>query len=352
MAHELDFSRGRAAIAYTRAGGTPWHGLGAPLPDDASMDDWRHAAGFDWEIEKAPVQYVDGRGVTRQMADRFVLHRSDTGQALSVMSGRYREVQPAEVLDFFADVCESQRWSMETAGVLKGGAQYWALAKAGLDAFLDGADHHELYMLLATSADGSLATLAQATDVRVVCHNTLGFALNDTKGKRVTVRHNTAFDAKVIKRELGMVDFETSWESFIAQMQTLQTVEIDEGAARSFFAELLRPTQDRPAARGQYQAETFDQLLGGTVRGGYTRIETDKAAPERAIRGLEDLMTSYHTAPGAAPGSAYGLVQGVTHWLDHVRGPDQDRRLSSTWFGQGARLKSAAMESALALATA
>ncbi|NCC40375.1 MAG: DUF932 domain-containing protein [Gammaproteobacteria bacterium] len=350
MAHELDFSRGRAAMAYTRTGGTPWHGLGAPLPDDASLEEWRDAAGFDWQIEKAPVTFIDRHGITRQMPDRFVLHRSDTGAPLSVMSGRYREVQPAQVLDFFADVCESQRWTMETAGVLKGGAQYWALAKAGLEAFIDGTDHHELYMLLATSADGSLATLAQATDVRVVCANTLGFALNDAKGKRVTVRHNTLFDAQVIKRELGMVDFDASWDAFIEQMKTLQQVEVNEAEARTFFSELLRPSQDRPAARGNHQAETFEQLLGGSARGGYTRIETDRAEPERAIRGLEDLMTSYHTAPGAAPGSAYGLVQGVTHWLDHVRGPDQGRRLSSTWFGQGARLKDAAVDAALKLA--
>ena len=340
MAHEIYNND----MAYV--GRTPWHGLGAQLPEDATIEQWREAAGFDWEIEHAPVIY-DAAGQTREVPNRVVLFRSDTGAPLSVMSTGYRPHQPAQVMDFFAEICESQHWGMETAGMLKGGAQYWALAKAGLDAWVGGReDRHLLYMLLATSADGSLATVAQATDVRVVCANTLAASMKSEKGKTVKIRHDTAFDAGRIKRDLGMVDFEASWDAHVETLRALQGVKVDEAEARLFFSELLRPTDARAKARQEMQASDFDTLLNAPVGAGYTptRIE-----PERAVRGLDTLLTSYHSAPGAAPGTAYGLLQGVTHYLDHVRGPDQGKRLSSAWFGQGAALKQRAVENAMAL---
>lgn len=346
MAHEIyTNATGRASIAYL--GKTPWHGLGQSMNAGASMDDWRRACGFDWRILKAPVEYRDELGFSQTMAGRQVLYRSDTGAALSVMSDGYREVQPAQVLDFFADVCQSQAWTMETAGVLKGGAQYWALAKAGPGAYVNAADRHEMYMLLATSADGSLATLAQATDIRVVCKNTLRMSLRTAKGKAVKVYHSKTFDSRQVKADLGMVDFESSWQSFTRTMQRLGEVQVTRDEATAFFSNLLRPEKDRPAERANLAAKDFSGLLAAPVGGGYTRAATDKDS--RAIRGLAEIESSYYTAPGACPGTAYGLLQGVTHYLDHARGKDTDKRLSSAWFGQGAAMKETAFAQLLAM---
>lgn len=345
MAHELYIQNGRASMAYT-AGVVPWHRLGQAMDTDATIEQWAAACGFEWEIRKAVVEYRDLDGNVLKMQDRNVLFRSDTGEPISVMSDRYQVVQPMQILDFFREVCESQRWSMETAGVLKGGAQYWALAKAGLNAFMDGKDRHEMYMLLATSADGSLATLAQATDIRVVCANTLGFALHNTKGQSVKVRHNTAFDAKTVQKDLGMVDFSQSWECFISTMKAMQTVEISREDATRFFSDLLRPAKAGQSAQ-HLSAQTFGDLLKGSATPSHHPIQTDDK--DRAIRGLMELESSYYTAPGACPGTAYGLVQGVTHFLDHARGKNADQRLSSAWFGQGANLKQQAVDKALAL---
>ena len=41
MAHQLDESLGRPAIAYI--GDTPWHRLGTVMPEDADLDQWRIA---------------------------------------------------------------------------------------------------------------------------------------------------------------------------------------------------------------------------------------------------------------------------------------------------------------------
>jgi len=141
-------------MAYV--GATPWHSLGQALSDSATFDDWTNAAGFGFTIERAPVTYTAPDGTTRTMDDRFVLCRSDDGMPISVMSDRYKIVQPAQVLDFFNEVCTKQDWAMETAGVLKGGAQYWALARtlalmARLTATSTGCIRCSLLALMAVS---------------------------------------------------------------------------------------------------------------------------------------------------------------------------------------------------------
>ncbi|WP_438405340.1 DUF932 domain-containing protein, partial [Aeromonas hydrophila] len=52
----------------------------------------------------------------------------------------------------------------------------------------------------------------------------------------------------------------------------------------------------------------------------------------------------------SAKNTAWGLINAVTEYVDHHRrARSQDNRLDSAWFGQGAQLKSQALEQALTL---
>ena len=129
MSHEIDLSTGLPAIAYV--GERPWHELGEKLPEGQSIEVWLKAARLEWELRRLPVQYlVDGK--LRTMDDRFVLVRSDTHAALSVVSGDYQIVQPKEVLEFYRDLVTHYGYKLETSGALDGGRKVWALARTGM----------------------------------------------------------------------------------------------------------------------------------------------------------------------------------------------------------------------------
>lgn len=131
---------------------------------------------MDWTIEEAEVRFVTSGnrnlGSIHAFPEQKVLYRSDTKAPLSVVSARYQVVQPAQILEFYSDLTEVGGFELETAGVLKAGPKLWALAKTGQSATLKGRDTVNGYLLLATACDGSLATTAQFTSVRVVCNNT------------------------------------------------------------------------------------------------------------------------------------------------------------------------------------
>jgi phage/plasmid-like protein (TIGR03299 family) len=124
MAHAIE------TMAY--AGATPWHALGHHLPPKQSIDVWADKAGMNWTICETPVRYMTeragGLGAIKTFDEQKVLFRSDTSQALSVVSGRYQVVQPKAILEFYRDLTEVSGFELETAGVLKAGRKFWALA--------------------------------------------------------------------------------------------------------------------------------------------------------------------------------------------------------------------------------
>ena len=125
MAHEI------TSMAFT--GATPWHGLGNHLTEQQPIQIWLKEAGMDWTIEQSDVLFnADNSALhIRPYADSKVLFRSDSLAPLSVVSNRYKVVQPHEVLNFYKDLVSAGGFELETAGVLKGGRKLWALAKTG-----------------------------------------------------------------------------------------------------------------------------------------------------------------------------------------------------------------------------
>lgn len=317
-------------MAYV--GQTPWHELGNALPQKQSIDVWAKAAGMQWHIRETPVRYLatdeDASlyGEAMEFPDQKVLYRSDTKAPLSVVSGRYQVVQPQEVLEFYRDLTEVSGYELETAGVLKGGRKFWALARTGKSSALKGDDVVNGCLLLATSCDGTLATTATPTTIRVVCNNTLSIALSGTTSA-INVPHSTSFDSQAVKRQLGIAV--SQWDSFMYRMKTLSERKVKSHESMNYFLKVLCQTDGHT-----------DLAVGLTNERALKKVQ---AMYEGQGRGAE---------LQAAKGTAWGLLCAVTEFVDHERrARSQEYRLDSAWFGQGAALKQRALEQALQLAS-
>jgi phage/plasmid-like protein (TIGR03299 family) len=304
-------------------GQEPWHGLGSKLTAQQPLEIWQAEAGMNWSIEQSDVLFnvAPGGMHIRSHSDSKVLYRSDTLAPLSVVSNRYNVVQPHDVLQFYNDLVSAGGFELETAGVLKGGKKLWALARTGQEAMLKGKDNVKAYLLLATSCDGSMCTTAQFTSVRVVCNNTLQMAVGERTGA-VKVPHSTKFDPKAIKESLGIGL--SSWDLFIGNMKQLSQRSVSEIEVAQFFGEVL---DERASEAEEPQVSRAMQQVISLYSGA----------------GMGSLLTS-------SRGTAWGLLNAVTEFVDHQRrARNQDYRLDSAWFGQGAQLKQKALNTALAL---
>lgn len=309
-------------MAY--AGDAAWHRLGNPLTAKQPIEVWARQAGMDWAICEAPVRYMTEQAGSTESIMSFeeqkVLFRSDTKAPLSVVSDRYHVVQPREVLEFYRDLTEMYGYELETAGVLKEGRKFWALARTGKEASLKGNDVVKGYLLLATSCDGTLATTATPTTIRVVCNNTLAVALDGATGA-VKVPHRTRFNAPMVKQQLGLAT--SQWDSFMYRMKALSERKVKTREALNFFLQTLSQpgTKSSPGLANERVMKKVQALYEGHGRGAELQ---------------------------AAKGTAWGLLCAVTEFVDHERrARNANYRLDSAWFGQGSSLKRRALDQAL-----
>jgi phage/plasmid-like protein (TIGR03299 family) len=311
------------SMAY--AGEKPWHGLGNKLPADQSVDAWKRSAGMDWSIDESEVRFISGQhgiGMINVFPEQKVLYRSDTKAPLAVVSKRYQVVQPGEILEFYRDLTEVGGFELESAGVLREGRKVWALAKTGQSAMLRGRDQVDGYLLLATACDGTLATTAQFTSVRVVCNNTLAVALSDTSGA-IKVPHRSQFDAVAVKRQLGISV--SSWDGFVTRMKALVECLVDPDSVEG----LLRRVLTYPAQNGS--VTVVNEQAVRAARSLY------------AGGGKGALLTSSRD-------TAWGLLNSVTEYVDfHRRARSDDHRRDAAWFGQGAQIKQRAWDEVMKL---
>lgn len=310
-------------MAY--AGDVPWHGIGKKLQAQQPIEVWKTQAGMDWQIEASDVRYIAGNanlGVIHAFPDQKVLYRSDTKAPLAVVSKRFQVVQPGEILEFYRDLSEIGGFELETAGVLREGRKFWALARTGHSVSLKGRDRVDGYLLLATACDGTLATTAQFTSVRVVCNNTLQVALGNSSGA-IKVPHRSRFDPEAVKRQLGITV--AAWDGFVERMKALVDRPLDPDSVEGLLRRVMT------YAGQNNEAPVVNEQAVANVRALY----------EGGGRGA--FLTS-------SRGTAWGLVNGITEFIDHHRrARSDDHRRDAAWFGQGAQIKQRAWDEVMKL---
>lgn len=318
-------ARGQVEFAYLESEGKAWHGDGTPVADNADHPTWVKSSGMDWRILRSKVRYAVARpGPTGalepaqflELPEKHVLFRSDDKAPLGVCSDRYKVVQPSEVLEFFKDIVKVGGLHLTAAGTVFGGKRFWATAKIGEACPTSVKDKIGGYLLLSTSADGSLATEVRLTSIRVVCSNTLAMAMSDKA--QVKVSHRSTFNPTEVKAFMGLN--EAAWSAFKHSITRLANKQVDKELAEEL---------------------TFS-LLGGE----------DKVRASAAYNKILDLFNG--DGKGAqldgVYGTAWGWVNSCTEFFDHyARARSAANRFVSAQWGPSAALKGQAFKLACAL---
>ncbi len=325
MAHEITIRENNfAETAFV--GDTPWHGLGQHIHEDSTIEEWAVQAGMNWDVESTPVMYdmgvPNGFGGLVDFVGQNVLYRSDTGLPLSVVSDKYKPVQPIECLEFFRNLIVDNGFKIQVAGTLKGGKRLWAIADTGRYAEVTKGDGVGGYLLLSTSCDRTLSTTARFTSVRVVCNNTLQMAMEDNS-HCVKFTHMQNFNVGAAQDKL-MKGVE-SFGSFMQMAQYMQTQQLNSDAASAFLAGLV---------------STFTQVDG----------EDYDITQNRTYAKILRLFDGEAKGSELVGHTKWGMLNAVTEYYDHHK-PSQtnDARLDSAWFGAGNKIKATAAKMLVAI---
>lgn len=314
MAHMVE------TMAY--AGETPWHGLGTKVENTLSVDEMMKAAGLDWQVEKIPA-YVDIKGKQVQTGQSALVRATD-GRILDVVPNDWNEVQNHEAFEFFREWVDAGDMEMHTAGSLDDGRRIWVLAKTKEKFEVFGNDLIEGYFLLSSPHVYGYSFDARATNIRVVCNNTLTLALKEKADVGVRLSHRNKIDIEEVKGMVGL-----------SKQQLNNYKEL---------AEYLGSRRASPENIIQYFKDVFP--LTGKV--------DDEKRMAKLSRPGQMALDVLETQPGAefAEGSWWQPFNAVTYVVDHELGRNPDSRLNSAWFGFNRARKIKALEKAVEYAEA
>lgn len=261
---------------------TPWHGIGTVVPGLLSSTEALKLGGLDWTVRLEPIFFKSPNGMTASVADRFATVREDIELALGVVGSDYKVVNNVDAFAFMDSIMDTGEAKYTTAGSLFNGAKVFLTAKIG-DAFtVAGSDAHESYLLLSTSHDGSSAITAAIVTIRVVCNNTLTWALNGAK-TRWSITHRSTLEGKTAEA-----------------MQTLGLVHKYEDAFQSDVEKLIAAELDKDRF-----LEIVKDLLPDQKR------QTEK--------NLEQLAAAWDADTNPEGNNAWHGVNALTYWTDNIR---------------------------------
>lgn len=313
MAHEIE------TMAYVNE--VPWHGLGAEIAPNSTPDEMLNAAKLNWKIIRKPIYWQEDDGSMHGVKGRSAFIRDTDRKVMSVAGNDWHPWQNRDLLQFFKDYVEAGGASLETAGSLRGGKIVWALANLHDGFEVSPGDHVKGYLLCTASHSMGTANTIRATTVRVVCRNTM--ALAESQGS-------------LIYRQTHWGEFDTN--------AAKESVELAH--------ESLARAAKRAATLKQFKVGYEDRLdiLARFFDGEVLEMMDELYDPSKWGKKLAEVMFSIDHAPGADPETGWGILNGVTHWADHVNGRNAATRMFRSWIGDVGKLKLDVEEKLLELA--
>lgn len=322
-----------------------------------TIQDWLHTGGLDWKVQQRKL-YMRCQPSDTHAECEIPYHaivNATTGRTFQVASKGYKPMQNERMLEDFKEWADAGDLPVEAVGSAKDGAIVWALAKMNDSFTLKGGDAVESFILFGNSHDGSVSYRATSTTVRPVCENTLAMALSARGGERIFAYKHTAqlgsdnrMELKRRMKELIRLHSNAMYRFHETAQKLSETSTKSQDQVRQFILQLVNPD-----AFGAIVEKTQAVMSAGSVvdsmLAAWESPKVAAAIDDKALgRVGRAILDSIIDSPGSelpsADGTWWGVVNGVTHYVDHVAGRTDDNRLTAAWFGQRSNLKQEAFQ--------
>lgn len=375
MAHEIDTSRtvSGAAISVLKQ---MWHRLGVVL--DVAPKTVREAlelASMDFEVEVVPLfsrvadvsAHANGDGyIYEDVALGRGVIRKDTNRVIGVVGPSYHALQNEDAFGVLQPMLDKGLCTIETAGSLRDGQDVWMLVKfdhkalrdeyeraykqaAGLDLTGDlpsidsldemlEADEIETYGLITNNHGGKRAVIVRETPIRVVCANTLEFALNKDDGMTVKCRHTESVKENVEAAAADLfAGMAQRYASVAVKRAKLLDLVLTEDQFRKNVLDVAVPVRH------------LERKIQRREASGHTEAALDRANEKRLT--IRDLWENGEGHSGDHSGwdALNGLVQALDHDEKFRNGRSEEKLLQSLYDGTARQIKQKVCNRLLAL---
>ena len=213
MAHNIEERNGKFSFAENGSRERAWHGLGEVVNEPMFVADALKLCRADYDVQMQPIVALNDEIVSAmenggmieadKLLDLLIPNaratiRTDLNKPLGLVSDKYGIVQNIDAFKFVDMLCSgldsdrTEKPTIECCGVLGNGERVFITCKMPQDIILNARtdDRIETYVVFTTSHDGTGAVRCMVTNIRVVCQNTLNWAMKHNSG-RISFRHSS-----------------------------------------------------------------------------------------------------------------------------------------------------------------
>lgn len=236
---------------YTRT--KPWHGLGVCVEEAPTSADALQFAGLDWKVQQTDVFTDEGTMIPGYKANV----RDKDNRILGVVTDRYQIVQNEDAFAF-TDELLGEGVTYETAGSLQDGKRIWLLARMP-EKYIIAGDEVEPYFVIMNSHDGSCAIKTAMTPIRVVCQNTLNFALQNAK-RTWTAKHTSNIMERMEEAKDTILFANRYMAELGKDIETLSRIHLTDKKVEEFMAEFFPVTEDMTTVQKNNNRKLLNDL--------------------------------------------------------------------------------------------
>lgn len=335
-----------------------WHGLATVLQDNPSVEEAITRAGLDWAVVEGElttsVMTANGIGPVNVKGWKALLRDKDNA-VLGVVSDGYKPFQNREAFGWFDALVKDGTCRIETAGALQGGKKVWVQARYADAVEVKDGDAIIPYLLLANGHDGTMSLRIINTPTRVVCWNTMqaagavedGDSETASAAKGFAITHQGDVQAKAEAARRAIVSMNRELKMTVDAYRRMAGLPVTEDYVRRLAKEVFDSdyikAKDLIAKFRVRQEQTGDAGIREQTKAAIAELEKLLGAEGRVEKAI---VRSFHEGPGhdLAGETAWGAFNAVTDYIDHGVAGGQDRRMSSSWFGEGSRKRRRAFE--------
>ena len=213
MPANIEMVNGVASFAENGRRERAWHGLGQVVNEPMFVKDALKLCHADFNVGLQKVvalseelqhamdngEFINAAMLRDLLVDNtMATMRLDTNKSLGIVSDKYGIVQNEDAFKFVDMFCSGKFADrentpvIETCGVLGKGERIFVTAKFPKSIVLDAKrdDLVDMYVVFTTTHDGTGSVRCVCTPIRVVCNNTLNWAMKENIG-RIAFRHSS-----------------------------------------------------------------------------------------------------------------------------------------------------------------
>lgn len=349
-----------------------FRGLAKKVDGSLPVDGILEQAGLNWETVPMPM-LIQGRKETRP--SRYMsLVRSDNGHELAVATNSYTQHQNAELFGVFQQVAGETGLQIERVGCLDEGRRVFATAdcKASFSlptgpdwqAHMQQDPEHgwakddttRLIMVMSSGHEPGMATSFSLWAERLICLN--GAKISEDIGYLRVVHSTRLTPAHIARLRTSLEAARMRFETYEQKARRLLGTSMTREETTAYVVELLQPQLLREAVEKavvvvpdavRQQPVENDRDAGKRILELLMSRDSRLLDPDQFSRPVKHVLEAIEDQPGAAmaPETAWNAYNGVTYYVDHVAGRRVDSAVESSLYGNGALLKSQALDLAV-----